>query len=62
MEEEGDGKERRRKKRRTERGFPGKDGGRGKKKERKENSSVRKCTLIKAVSSEIPFFEGDRGF
>lgn len=43
-------------KRRTERGFPGKDG--GKKKERKENSSVRKCTLIKAVSSEIPFFEG----
>lgn len=30
------------------------------KKKRKENSSVRNCTLIKAVSSEIPFFEGSR--
>lgn len=51
---EGDGKERDEKKG-EQRGFPG----RGKKK-RKENSSVRNCTLIKAVSSEIPFFEGSR--
>ena len=27
-------------------------------KKRKEKSSVRNCALIKAVSSEIPFFEG----
>lgn len=32
----------------------------GKKRGEKENSSVRNCTLIKAVSSEIPFFEGLR--
>lgn len=32
----------------------------GKKRGEKENSSVRNCTLIKAVSSEIPFFEGSR--
>lgn len=47
--------ERERRKKGEQRGFPG----RGKKK-RKENSSVRNCTLIKAVSSEIPFFEGSR--
>lgn len=32
----------------------------GKKRGEKENSSVRNCTLIKAVSSEIPFFKGSR--
>lgn len=57
MEEEGDGKERRRRKKKNRTRFSRE--GRGKKKEGKKNSSVRKCTLIKAVSSEIPFFEGE---